>query len=250
MVNMKTIFLLIATIVGWNAWAANLKLTAKTYYIHLEGTASGLPQEDVLKKFHDVFLDPLGPSGRSTYNSYATQVQGPKNYFVFNYIFEAMNDSQIQKIEQYVSDREGMTVFGNKVTFRTVTQIKETLSLLIGDYDGTQDDAFVLKYNYPRNFSFADFSQWLSFSNEFGYALLGSHDKFKTYMESYTKSMPEKPSITALFARHNMMALDSDISVILENGEVITQDFKNTPFSLFRFIRSCYLPQYENGKCY
>ena len=247
---MKSFLALLFTIIFFQLAQAQVRDGLHTYYVHLEGHAPGVPQDAVLKKFHTVFLDPLGMSGKKTYNSYATQVQGANNYFVFNFIFEAINDSQINQVEQFVADREGLIVLGNKVSFKKVTLVKEIASFLIGSYDGALEDAFVLKYSYPRNFEFKNLSEWLTFSNEFGYTLLASHDKFKNYVNSFIKDAPEQAKMTALLAQNDMAAIESDISFVLENGEVVSQDFTVSPFTLWRFFRSCYMPQYENGKCF
>ena len=241
-------FLLVSFSLGYIAplYAVN------TYYLHLQGTAPQVTPADIFQKFNDLFLDPLGVSGKITTNSHYMQVSGPENQFVLNLVFEPSGSSQEQTILNYVAARESLIVLGNKVTFKKVLQIQEVATFLIGSYDGTLHDAFVLKYSYPRDFQFQNLLQWNQFSDEFGFAMLGSHNKFKSYVHSFIKTAPEtvKQKMNALLKQNDMAAMDSDISLLLEDGQIIPQEFSQSPFLKYRFFRSCYMPQYENGNCF
>ncbi len=225
---------------------------ANTYYIHLEGIAPQVTPAAIFQKFDAVFLEPLGPSGKITSNSYFAQVNGPENHFVFNFVFEALNTSHEQHVEEYVAARESLVVLGHKVSFKKVTQIREVATFLIGSNDGTLHDAFVLKYGYPRGFQFRNLHQWLQFSNEFGFAMLGSQEKFKTYVHSFIQQAPdvEKQKMNEMLKQNDMAAMDSDIALVLEDGQIIPHEFSQSPFLKYRFFRSCYMPQYENGNCF
>lgn len=220
-------------------------------FLRIHGKDPTVKPSDIMNKMQVVFLDPLDGGKPFALRSSMMMVQGPQNEFTFNMILEPLNETTTQEYSRYISSLETMNVLGNVVHFETIQVIKHLAHVEIGNYDGALDDPFVITYQNPQAYSWTSLRQWETFSNEFGFALLDeSHSRFKEFLLSFTEESGQTQVISDTLKVSNMMAIRSEVDIVLESGEVIRQDSAATPFLPFRFFRNCYQSNFENGFCF
>ncbi len=247
---MKIYFAMLCFSISFISNWAQAAPTDSLYYLHIEANLTNEERIEAIEKLRRLFVVPLVTPNIISRNSYIVQISGPQNHLTFNLVLESLNSDTLDQFNNYMAFQETKLIYGQKVSFQKVAFIKTTAVLEIGSYDGKLDDPFVMKYDYPQFFKFSNLAAAVRFSDGFGFALLSTdHQAFKSYLMNFAKEAADLSFITQLLSQNNMMAIRTDISLVLENGAIVSSDWEGTPFLPYRFFRNCYESRYENGTC-
>ncbi len=225
--------------------------STRLLYLNFKGEDPDHSIDVVMEKIRTLFINPIDQVEPFSIRSWNVLIHGPRHAFTFNIILEPLNPASVPAFDHYVSTLEGKEILGSKVHFEPVAKLQETVHLEIGIYDHSLDDPFIIKFDYPRLFEWPTLETWLNDSNEYGYILLGhDHAKFENYVMSFIDRSAQKSQIVELLKTNDVMALRSDVDVILQSGLTIQAATPDSPFLQFRFFRNCFQTEFENGTCF
>ena len=220
---------------------------ADTFYMHIEGD---LPQDSTISgDLNKNFTEPLETLRKKIMFSYVVQVTGDSHFFL-SLILSPRQPEDLQVFQDYMMSKQKRGFRGLPVVFEKVNHIEGESHLLVGSYVDDNMDPFQQHFDLARTVSLPDLAAWNDYSNEYGFAFLGSGPDFLAYLQKFVADEVGYEYLKSVLSKNNMTALDARLELFLENGNRVSAAFETSPFVPFRFFRNCYSAQHENGMCY
>jgi hypothetical protein len=221
-----------------------------TKYLHVEGSVKGADNGALFKELEDAFDAPLRQKPTFALFSDVAQVDGV-GHVVLNLIVEPASPSNAAALDAYVSRLSARGFHGLPVVFQEAARIDLSVSLQIGMYTESNDDAFSMHYETNAQSSYPSIAAWLAAYNPMGFGVIAKdHRAFVDFVRGFVGDPQKFKDIQErVLPANNMVELVTRTSVELPGGAVAGPLMDTGPFLPFSFVRNCFDSRLENGMC-